>query len=561
MSKILVSVLLLTLPLGSCLAQDHVSAWLVDSLVKVFPDSLPRNSHPFEAVPTARNGHASLQVALRSGQQQTITVKLIAPRRKTISLEARLFRVGYVHVSSHPKDVPLDEVVRPEVGPYPDPLYPLTGSFNLDASKTDAIWISVFTPSDAPPGVYEGRIEIRSGQETHNQKLNLPFRIEVFAATVPKEQHLSVTNWLWFDRELIAKHYPSTKLDPQRYWNVLENTGKTMAAYKQNVTFVPVRSLAPARLVDGNVQYDFGEFDHWIDIFDQAGSATLIEGGHLCQRAGGGFDAPVILPTDLIEDGAIVRKELPADDPRAEQNLRQFLRQLCQHLRQKGWLHRYVQHVHDEPHGAEMPIYKRFTAIVREEMPEVRTIDAINLKEDLAAVESTTIWVPLLSSFDDELEVIKQHQAQGGQVWYYICLFPRGRYLNRFIDYPLLKIRLLPWFNFRFGLSGYLHWGGNFWTDDPFNDLQPNWGGDVVLPAGDDAIVYPDPANESVFVSTRLEIMREGIEEYELLRSSQSQKPDAASGLAKSVLPGFTDYLRDVSAFRSYERELFRMSR
>ena len=156
------------------------------------------------------------------------------------------------------------------------------------------------------------------------------------------------------------------------------------------------------------------------------------------------------------------------------------------------------------------------------------------------------------------MDVIRQHDSYGGQGWYYICMYPRGSYLNRFVDYPLLKIRLLPWLNFRYALSGYLHWGGNFWTDDPINDLQPNWEGDDVLPAGDDAIVYPDPANDGVFVSTRLEVMREGVEDYELLAKTQAQLAGRANALAKSVLPGFTDYIREVNRFRSYERQLLK---
>jgi len=35
-----------------------------------------------------------------------------------------------------------------------------------------------------PPGIYPGAVEIEGGK----QKLRLPFRVEVFAATVPKEK-------------------------------------------------------------------------------------------------------------------------------------------------------------------------------------------------------------------------------------------------------------------------------------------------------------------------------------------------------------------------------------
>ena len=536
--------------------RDNFSAWFVDSLVKVFPDSPAATSKLELALVSARNGHSSLQVALRSESHRVVRVRVIAPRLGSATLKIQVYRVGMVKVNSHPTDTPLDEVVRSEVGPYPDPLFPQEKEISLEAARTETLWVSVFSPEDTRPGIYRGVVEIDAGK----QKLSLPFHVEVFPATVPKEQKLWVTNWLWFEHELMTKLYPQLKSDPDRYWRVLENIGRTMAEYKQNVVFVPVRTLAKAQLADGAVQYDFGLVDRWIEIFDKAGMARMIEGGHLSGRLGGGYDSPYVIPTDLAENGQIVRKELPAGDPLAEQNLRQFLRQLRNHLKEKGWLSRYVQHVHDEPHGAEMPIYRRFVHIVSEELLGVPTLDAISLHEDISAQEETTIWVPKLGTFDDRLDAIATHKARGGQSWYYICLDPRGRYLNRFIDFPSLKVRLLPWVNYRYGLTGYLHWGGNFWTDRPFENVQPDWGGGFVLPAGDDAVVYPDPEHDSVFLSMRLEVMREGIEDYELLTESARRALERTDALARAVMPTFTDYLRDVNQFRKFERELLMLA-
>jgi hypothetical protein len=532
--------------------QNNLTAWFVDSLVKVFPDSPARTSNSEVVLESARNGHTSLQVALRSGSHRVVQVRVIAPRSGKATLDVQAYRVGIVNVNSHPADTPLDEVVRPELGPYPDPLFPLEKNITLEASRTETVWLSVFTPADTRPGIYRGEIQIDTGK----QKLRLLFHIEVFLATVPKEQKLWVTNWLWFEHERMAKHYPQLKSDPDRYWKILENIGRTMAEYKQNVVFVPVRTLAKAQLADGAVQYDFGLVDRWIEIFDKAGMARLIEGGHLSGRLGGGYDSPYVIPTDLVENGKIVSKELPAEDPHAEQNLREFLRQLRNHLKQKGWLSRYVQHIHDEPHGTEMPVYQRFVHIVSEELPGVPTLDAISLHEDISDQEETTIWVPKLSTFDDRLDAIAAHKSRGGQCWYYICLDPRGKYVNRFIDFPSLKVRLLPWVNYRYGLTGYLHWGGNFWTDQPFENVQPDWGGGFFLPAGDNAIVYPDPKHEGVFISVRLEVMREGIEDYELLMEAARHDPERTDALARMVMPSFTDYVRDVTEFRKFHHEL-----
>ena len=531
---------------------EKLSVWFVDSLVKVFPDTPAVTSEPEFGLVSPRNGHASLQVALRSETPRQVGVQITPPRLEDAALTVSAYHVGTVTVRSHPTDTPLNEVARPEVGPYPDPLFPLEKEVSLQAVRTETLWISVFTPAEVQPGIYRGIVTLSTGK----QKLSLPFHVEVFAATVPTEQKLWVTNWLWFEHELMEKHYPQLKTDPDRYWKILENIGRTMAQYKQNVIFVPVRTLAKAQLVDDAVHYDFTLFDRWIEIFDHAGIARMIEGGHLCSRLGGGYDSPYVIATDLIENGQISRKELSADDPRAEENLRVFLRQLRSHLKQRGWLGRYVQHVHDEPHGTEMPVYRRVVHIVSEELPGVSTLDAISLQEDIPAVAETTIWVPKLGTFDDRLEAIGAHQGSGGQSWYYICLDPRGKYLNRFIDFPSLKVRLLPWVDYKYGLTGYLHWGGNFWTELPFENVQPDWGNGFFLPAGDGAIVYPDPEHDRVFVSLRLEIMREGIEDYELLMESARQAREKTDVLARAVMPGFTDYVRDVAQFRKFDREL-----
>ncbi len=390
--------------------QNNLTAWFVDSLVKVFPDSPAKASKSEVALESPRNGHTSLQVALRSESHSVVQVRVISPRLEKATLDVQAYRVGIVNVNSHPAATPLDEVVRPELGPYPDPLFPLEKNITLEASRTETVWLSVFTPAGTRPGIYRGEIQIDTGK----QKLRLLFHVEVFASTVPKEQKLWVTNWLWFEHEQMAKHYPQLKSDPDRYWKILENIGRTMAEYKQNVVFVPVRTLSKAQLADGAVQYDFGLVDRWIEIFDKAGMARLIEGGHLSGRLGGGYDSPYVIPTDLVENGKIVSKELPAEDPRAEQNLREFLRQLRNHLKQRGWISRYVQHVHDEPHGTEMPIYQRFVHIVSEELPGVPTLDAISLHEDIPDQEETTIWVPKLGTFDDRLDAIAAHGARGG---------------------------------------------------------------------------------------------------------------------------------------------------
>jgi hypothetical protein len=258
----------------------------------------------------------------------------------------------------------------------------------------------------------------------------------------------------------------------------------------------------------------------------------------------------------------LAQRELEPGDPRAEQYLRTFLAALYAHLKQRGWTGRYVQHIHDEPHGDERPLYNHYAKLIRNELPGIPTVDAVSLDQDLSFfADVADIWVPVLGSFDDQMDKVRAHTSRGGAAWFYTCIFPQGRYLNRFTDLPLLKTRLLHWFNFRYDFAGFLHWGGNYWSREPFDNVQPVINdGTTLLPAGDNAIVYPSPEKYSVLSSIRLEAMREGIEDYELLAALKKRDPGRARKLVEEAIPHFTDYVRDVERFRGLQRRLLGLS-
>jgi hypothetical protein len=125
------------------------------------------------------------------------------------------------------------------------------------------------------------------------------------------------------------------------------------------------------------------------------------------------------------------------------------------------------------------------------------------------------------------------------------------------MDYPLIKTRLLQWLDFRYGFTGFLHWGWSYWTPDPILDTQPVINDNAtLLPAGDSNIVYPDRGRMSVYSSLRLETMLQGIEDYEMLTALKAKDPAAAARLSQEAVAGLTDYVRDPGKFRAIEREL-----
>jgi hypothetical protein len=554
MKWFLFSNFLLVVLLSGC-GGSGFDAWLEDSMVKMFPDSPPPTGlQEAPRIWIARNGHASIQLAVRPRNDlEDFEIQVPGAILNDVALgDIQVRRVAFVPVERNTADTPEKELVRTAPADFPDPLENQIPR-KLTAGRTEIFWLTLFAPPDTPPGDYRGEIRLAVAGRVDTV---LAYDLRVVAATVPQEQTLKVTNWFNTDQAHLNNFYPIQD-DRETYWRILGNIGRVMAEHKQNAILTPVGDLVKVGLDQGNLTFDYSEFDRWVTTFQECGLIGTIEGGHLLIRPKGYF-SPILVPAYVEENGELVRKTLEPYDPKADAYLGMFLRSLYSHLQERGWREIFVQHLHDEPHGDEIAIYEHYADLVRKNLPGIPTVDAVDLAEDTGFLDrNLDIWVPVLSSFDDQFDLLARHRASGGQTWYYTCVTPRGRYLNRFIDYSLLKVRLLHWFNFRHGLSGFLHWGGNYWSSEPFRNVEPVINdGQTLLPPGDNAIVYPDVENLSILSSIRLEMMREGIEDYELLHELAARNPARAEELARMAIPEVTDYVRDPVRFREIQTML-----
>jgi len=559
MSRLFIAIMVLSWLISGGAAQGRgsagVEAWYVDSLVKVFPDDT-RGTHSLRSPEFigARNQHLSVQLAIRCNRPLpalTVEVKPLEGGAGRRISRIEVHRVAYVVVGSHTPDSPPEELVGSAPGWYPDPLEDLP--FDLEPRRTTPIWVTIHIPADAMVGVYESSILVRAAGRLEARR---PFRLRVLGASVPEEMSLKVTNWFTLDDKTSQQFFGVAAFSPQ-WWTLVANVAHVLAAHRQNVIMTPLLTLIQPRLGGGNLQYDFSNFDRWVEAFRQAGAIGYIEGSHLLDRAGS-YDAPLLVPTFQVVDGRPQRVSLPPDDPRVEPSLSAFLAALGTHLREKAWDTRYFQHILDEAHGNEPPYYGRFAALVHHQMPGIPTIDAIdasNLPEVLQ--NNCDVWVPQLGLFDNQMALLKQRIESGHAVWFYTCLYPQKRYLNRLMDFPLIKVRLLQWLDFRYGFTGFLHWGGNYWTPKPLLDTQPVIDDNTeLLPPGDAFIVYPDREHLTLRSSIRFETMREGIEDYEMLNALAARDHAAAEQICASAVSSFTDYVRDAAAFRSIQLRL-----
>jgi len=197
------------------------------------------------------------------------------------------------------------------------------------------------------------------------------------------------------------------------------------------------------------------------------------------------------------ETGEMVK--LPPD-----KGLALMLADLDRHLQERGWQDKAMVHISDEPTIYKLKSYCEIADFIHKHAPHIKIIEAI---ETTGFGNCLDVWVPKLSHLANWYDECKAQQAMGSELWFYTCCHPYGRFMNRFIDFPLIETRLLFWLNWKYRLDGYLHWGLNRWTEKPFEDVGDD------LPPGDRYIIYP--GKDGPINSIRWEAQREGLQDYE----------------------------------------------
>jgi Glycoside hydrolase 123, catalytic domain/Glycoside hydrolase 123 N-terminal domain len=533
-------------------APGELTCWPVDPLVKVFRDAEPQdNTEAFAEV--ARGEHASFQVVVKCGTathglRATVVPLVLEGTGKSLTPRAPRF-VGYVPVD-RPTQTPSKDQLRKPPADYPDPLLEVE-SIDVEGGQAQPVWVTVPIPVDAASGVYTGQLDLTATVDGKEARASVPLTVRVYEAVVGPSR-LWVTDWF-------APHALHMDIAPEpeseEFYALLARYARNMAEHRHNVAIISAIGLAEFSVgSDGKLAVDFARFDRWVNVFKDAGVIGRIEGGHIGGRKGG-WDSDFVVQIRQVIGGEVVASNADPTTVHADAFYCWFFPTLVGHLKEKGWIDIYMQHLADEPIAGNKDGYRAMAQLARKYGPELRIIEACHTKELAGAMD---IWVPQLNYLHDDYDYYRQRQAEGEEVWFYTCVFPQGEYANRFIEQPLIKTRLLHWINFRYGATGYLHWGYNQWTkDSPFTHTTRPHGGPPYLPAGDPWIVYP--GKDGPLDSIRFEAMRDGIADYEVLCQLNERDPEAAARLAKKHIFDFDKYATDVEVFRATRRELLKL--
>lgn len=487
----------------SCPAREPAfECFAVTDLARVFEDGYhcPAPQDRIEVF-GIRNEYVSAQCVVKAREDvRDLTVSLSPLRHAgsdvTVPPDHLAWNfVGSIAVAENSPNHTRSETIRPAPARFPDYLSDLR-HVTLAAGQYKAVYLTIRIPRDAPAGDYRGTICFHAGETEQT----LPLLLTVWPLTLPDERHLMVTEW--FSTGRFQQFHGIDPADPEAFDRMLGVYARNMAEHRQNVFRVPLELIVTTKGNDGPLTFDFSKFDRWAEVFWDTGRMDLLETGFVARFRDGGWSSQEVVLRDFpVHDQTGASVTLPG-----QEFLPQFLPALEKHLHERGWLDQTVFHIADEPSNHNVTSWREASDFVHRHGPRLRRMDAIETPHCLDRLE---IWVPKIDHYAMWQDAFTDAQRHGAELWIYtVGIFQAGALLNKTVDVPLIQSRVLHWFNYRFGLTGYLHWGFNQWTEDPFEAPGQH--------RGDGWHVYPK--KEGLLDSLRWEQMRNGIQDYECLR-------------------------------------------
>ena len=530
------------------------TVWSTHGNRKIWPDLKPTGPHGAPVkIQSARNEWEPFQVVVMShaglSDVRVEAGKLSDGRGHTVPAPTA-YRAHYL---------PIADTANKRyghVGLVPDALVPLihpqtgkpTGGkyggavFNIPAGKMEALWFDTFVAPDVPAGIYKGAVKVTADGIA---PVSIPVELEVFDFELPSPKHL--TGFFQMGRPSVIfshRYLNRTKNlpDPEKAQEDLVKTYEEMLHEHYINNWSPLTGwnygLNGLKVVvnDGKVTLDWTEFDKRVGPYmDGSGFRDKVPAQSLF--------VPYWLPV-MKKDGSGLASRVNMHNYMNIQTdlFGQYIKQVQQHLEEKGWLDRAYVFYFDEPflqawkYGAFIETAK----IIRKEAPKLKIMITDGYKGEDAYKKLEHIKEPITKYVDVWDPVTFQVRAH--TVEFYRNRKKEGKFdmwcqtlgnananvplPNLYPEYDMPFHRTWGHMSWNFGFQGIEWWATIIWWNsktrtrlDPWTDPMAfppfnkplNCDGRLFYPGTPDAIGGPDIPISCL----RMKALREGIEDYE----------------------------------------------
>ncbi len=499
---------------------------IVSSLEKAMLEDKIEKFKPLEKISALKGERISFQILntfeYASGEQTNIPYAKITAdgslKKYMVLREVGNVPVERPTLDNYPND---NDYISKKPGLFPDILRPLRGIDNvcLIPFYLSSVWAELDIPEDIEAGEYE--IKITYDAE-HRGYAEASIKIEVIDAVLPKED-IHFTQWLHCDS--LALYY-NVEVWSERHWEIIESFARAAVKNGINMLLTPVftlpldtavggerltHQLVGVKKEDGKYSFDFALLDRWIAMCDRVG-IKYFEISHFFTQWGAEH-APKVMATVDGEYKKIFGWETIAAGEEYTEFLRTFLKEFLSHMRARGDDKRCYFHISDEPRFEHLDNYKAARNVIADLIQGYPIMDAISNYE-FWALGLMDIAIPATNRIKPFIE------NNTPKLWTYYCCSQGNDVSNRFISMHSWRNRSIGFQMYKYGISGFLHWGYNFYQNyysvNPINPYLVQDGNGWV-PAGDAFSVYPAQNGEPL-ESIRIIVFNEALQDIKAMK-------------------------------------------
>ncbi|MBE6390161.1 MAG: DUF4091 domain-containing protein [Lentisphaerae bacterium] len=462
------------------------------------------------ALSLAKREREGVQIVLRARKNLKdvkVSVTLDSPNSK---LTVTPLLVGHVKV---PKPGYLTE----KCTWWPDPLLPYADKFPLDADMWQAVWLDVCTTYDCPAGVYTAKVTVTAPGVP---SLHIPVNINVWNFVLPKfptqpsliNFHTDSNHAAFIPkerREKVAAEFIAYRRGQCNFASLSPEAKKLRQLEIDTETLLLEHNVTPAPLYITRRRLAKADVQRWRDGGGRSFSVTYLPPKEA--KFGKPFESWVenmvmnnlnntvpVLAADGLMDGAYCYgfDEIKNDKFFAAMQLMKKVK-------------------------AKYPKLKIITTTEDREFGKTNGLDKV-----------VDAWCPQAERFIEQIDLVRQVQKAGKEVWYYVCCWDPG--MDMLIEKSLTAPRLLCGFaQKKFGADGFLYYGvisGNKYQDMiTAGPLTSHTGNNRSKYNGCGLLIYPTDKGPASCL--RLKAMRDGFEDieyYHLLKAvpAASLSPD-----------------------------------
>ena len=519
------------------------SVWTVDTATKIQPTTAPGSGQAI-TLEGARKSYEAYQIVVTAGTGALTGVNVSGSSLSDgaghglPASDLTFFREAFIDFTGVTADggtqpVPLNSPTGD--GRIPDPLIPLvdpyTGQpagapFTVTANLNQPVWLDVYIPETAAPGVYTGTVTVTA---TGQPAVNLPLTLTVWDLTLPNMN--AVTTWFKLSlNDLIQYHSGTWACSGQDCWLDWNARSRTIVKRYQELAH-DHRIDVGEYFVPDPVSTGCKPPTDW-SAYDAA-MQPYMDGTYWSDGVPSGrLDVP-------FSPGAAWGYE--ADCTQAQYTA--LAAAWAAHLKAKGWFSRAIVYAVDEPDPSQYPAIARnsqwLQAGDRDWKAQVMDTTAPQAQYVATLNPALGIYAVALAWYDNWSQQATYGRAQwpglfaqGIRLWFYESNAQAAPYPT-YATNTLLGIepRIMGWGTWFEGATGFLMWDTTNW------DLANPWGPTTQFgKTGDGVTLYPGnhdglssgkapPANGSPadvaidgpIPSYRLKMIRAGLQDWALL--------------------------------------------